>query len=141
MSSALRRTGNLTYRELPPEDLHRLNQYEPFKSQGLPAEVVQGVARCYVAEDEAGEIQAFWFTFVALHVEPLWVAPAYRNRFVVGRLWDGVVKMLRDIGAPIAYATIDDDADHLAAALRLGFERLGTLYGISPWGDKKEKKV
>lgn len=75
----------LTDRVLPPEEWHRL------KGTGLDAwvdRVDPTAATVAVVETEDGVIVGCWAAVQMLHVEGLWIAPAYRGHVSAARrLW------------------------------------------------------
>ncbi len=119
-------------RELPPEEWSRLLAFQPFDTQGLPP---TPTSRIMVAEvgGPGGAIVGYWGIFMAIHIEPLWIAPEYRKRpGVVRRMWRGIQSLLADLGADTAFACIfEADAPNKPLAQKLGFvEAPGKLYFI-----------
>lgn len=80
----------MTARVLPPEEYGRLAETETRFAEAMPA---GGIV--VVIEDETGAIVGSWAAFPVLHVEGLWIAPAYRRAGGVGR------RLLRAMGAAV----------------------------------------
>jgi hypothetical protein len=118
-------------RELPPEEWPRLLDL----GDGLYAETgvlpVPAHNRILVIEDPTGGIVAYWGLFTVVHVEPVWIAPAHRQRIsVVRRLWEGMRDLLTQLKIPGAVAIIADQdlPTNLPMAVKLGFQHVpGTL--------------
>lgn len=126
-----------TVRVLPADEFVRLQAFEPFASQGLP----HPDHTVIVVAEQGREIVGFWGLFNAVHVEPLWIAEAHRQRpGLVRRLWDTIVTVLAQHGVQTAFALIayQDQAQNLPMAQRLGFARLpGDLYFVRVNGGKE----
>lgn len=136
--ASVRSAASLLVRWLPPEEWEKLDQIPVVQEFGRPS---PDNARVLVAEDLEGKIQAYWFMFLAVHVEPMWFAEEYRNNpTTVRRMWGGVREAMMEHQIPIAFAVI---ADHDPAnyASRLGFERLhGDLYFVRPEASREVQK-
>lgn len=114
--------GTPVERLLPVEEHYRLLEVWP---EGTPLPDPKRVLPVVVEVD--GKIVAYWFIFVAFHVEPLWIAPEHRNSPGVAKaLWAGVATELLKQGVPETYATISEDdlATNGPMAERLGFRPL-----------------
>jgi len=114
-------------RLLPPDEWHRLADYEPFKSGGLPD---PDLWRIVVAEDE-GRIIGFCGLFETVHWDPWWVDPDYRGNPVVFKdLIAGGVEVMIDHHIQQVHVTIPHDRPDLERMLtRFGFKPApGTLY-------------
>lgn len=79
-----------------------------------------------------GQIVAYWLVCYALHVEPLWVAEAFRkNPPVIKGIVAEMQRIVEGTGEPAAFCVIDqENLDHVAPyANRLGFhEAPGKLF-------------
>lgn len=118
-------------RLLPQDEWHRLYSVPPF-SEGIQVSLSQHDS-VIVAEDERGQIVGYWLMFYAMHVEPMWIAPAYRGRVgIIRRLWGAVQDRLRDLGLDLAFALINPGNPAVDYAKRLGFVRTqGDCYWVS----------
>ena len=80
-----------------------------------------------------GRIVGYCPGFYALHLEPLWVDPAFRKISSVARgLLEEVANVVAATQEPVSFAIIDPtEADALPILERLGFERVpGDLYYV-----------
>ena len=80
-----------------------------------------------------GRIVAYWPAWVAVHVEPLWVDPAYRGPGIIRVLVETLFGHLREAGVDSAFAILGhaDQGVTLHSAIRLGFQRVpGDLYVV-----------
>ena len=85
----------MTSRILPRDEWSRLAHTE---LGGLDLGTLD--AKVIVVEDDAGEIVGCWSAFNVLHVEGVWIAPAYRGKTTVARrLWQGMLRLVRSHGA------------------------------------------
>jgi hypothetical protein len=104
---------NITVRELPVEEYHR-----------LPSEVScpPEMTRFAVAEKD-GEIIAYWRLAQVIHLEPIWIHPNHRKGFLVRRLWKQVLSILDvcGISSAFCFSDRDDIADYVQ---RLGLIEL-----------------
>jgi hypothetical protein len=120
-------------RELPPGEWQALMELpEDVRPPTMPD---PGSARVEVLErEDTGEIVGYWFVFVALHVEPLWIDEGFRNLVgVIRRMWNGMRDILLGLGAKTAYGIISDDAlvTVTQQARRIGFMKVpGALHMI-----------
>lgn len=110
---------------LPPADLPRL-----LEAGGPLADLEIDPARLgqmSVAVVEVdGQIVAYWVGWLAFHVEPLYVMPAYRKSpAVIKHVVEGMHQLVADSGEPAAYCQIDDG--ETAAQLASYADRLGFL--------------
>jgi hypothetical protein len=81
-----------------------------------------------------GKIVAYWPIWVAVHAEPLWVAPEHRSPQVIRGVIQALQQALAEEQVPSAFAIIGhaDQAVSLPPALKLGFERVqGDLYYVN----------
>lgn len=78
-------------RVLPPAEWGRLAGTE---LETVHASLPQGDdVRILVVEDEAGAIIGCWAALRVVHVEGIWIAPAYRSKTAVARaLWRGMAR-------------------------------------------------
>ncbi len=101
----------MTIRELPPDEWARL--------AGVPGGVLEGradildgppdTARVIVLEDETGLIQGYTILSARVHVEPMYVTPAYRHHAKSGLAMLGAVAVaLQDSQVGYIYAIIAD---------------------------------
>lgn len=104
----------MTSRILPPDEWPKL--------AGTELEAVWPVlnadATVLVVEDE-GRIVGCWAILTYVHVEGLWIAPAYRKQASVGRrLWFGMLAAVRRLGADrvITGAMTQDVRDLITSA-------------------------
>ncbi len=111
-------------RILPVEEIERaVNAGGPLAELQVSTDALKsmGVA---VVEDDA-RIVAYWVVWTGLHVEPLWVDPAYRrNPAVIRGIVQGMEALVTASGEPAAFCVIEDgDTASLVAgyATRLGF--------------------
>lgn len=79
-----------------------------------------------------GRIVAYWPVFYALHLEPLWVAEAFRQHpGVLKGLLEQTEAAVASTGEPASFAIIDPEAPSLPLAEKLGFARVpGDLYYV-----------
>lgn len=115
---------------LPPDQFYRLRDaggpladVDPEKLKEMSIAVVE----------VDGLIVAYWVVFYALHVEPLWIAEAFRRSpSVVGGIVREMQTIVEATQEPAAFCVIDaGDAAPLVASYadRLGFhEAPGKLY-------------
>jgi hypothetical protein len=120
-----------TVRVLPPEEWEKLAHIEPFDRTGLPS---PGHWRIVVAEVE-GVIVGFSCLFDCVHMEPLWIDPAYRARphafgDVLTGLWAGCRVLLHAADVQMVFAVVGDALPRNADFVKhLGFiPAEGTLY-------------
>src|SRR5262245_66643005 len=100
-----------TVRQLPPEEFPRLASFEPFASHGLPDPTHW---RVIVAEVDSA-IVGFVCLFEAVHLEPLWGAPAYRARprpfhQLLTDPWPDAQSALHEAGVQVVLAGVPDAA-------------------------------
>jgi hypothetical protein len=121
-------SATLRIRELPPEELHRLQEILPEYREGIDPRT----AKVIVAEDENGKIQAHWGVFVSVHIEPLHIAVPYRkNPGLIRSLWATVWNLLESTGQKISFAVFSGESPALPLAERLDFEKIdGALYWV-----------
>lgn len=127
-------SDNVTIRELAPEEFERVEREVPFfKESGFSTPDPRNT-RILIGEDDRGKIVAFWFAFTAVHVEPLWIAPAHRKRAgVLRKLWASMAGLLRTTGSNVAFGIVSDMdlPTHAPLAHKLGFMKVpGSLYMI-----------
>lgn len=124
--------GQVVVRELTPEEYPRLKQILP-EGFGLPS---PQTSRVVIAEDSEGAIKGYWFVYIALHVEPLWVAEEKRHDFsVIARMWKRVKEIMYADKWLAGYAIIaDSNLDTVGKSAEwLGFTKIdGSLYYIMP---------
>lgn len=100
-------------RDLPESEWGRLD---------LPHQLPRG-SRVIAVEDEEGRIVGYWCVITAVHLEPVWIDPAYRgNASMVRKLWRGVRDVLVDNNVEMAVAVLmrDNPASHVIK--RMGFQ-------------------
>ena len=115
-------------RELPRAEFGKLAACDPFVPYAWKLEKIR--ARVIDAETaETGQIVACWAAFDAVHLDPLWIAAAYRRRPKLAlQLLDAMRAVLAECGVSSALAIIADPTV-AAMAERLGFEPIpGQLY-------------
>ena len=116
-----------TARLLPPDEWHRLAEFEPFKTHGLPT-----VEHWRVIVGEVdGEIVGFCCLFNAVHWEPWWIAPAYRKHpGLLRQMIDRTGDELRAAKVQNVFVCVGDEIpDQQALVQRFGFEEApGKLY-------------
>jgi hypothetical protein len=79
-------------RVLPPAEWSRLAGTE-LEGVALPSH-----AQVIVVEDDAGTIVGCWSCVPVVHVEGVWIAPAYRGTTTVARhLWRAMGQTLRSV--------------------------------------------
>jgi hypothetical protein len=105
----------------------------PLQDLQVDPEKLAEMAIAVVEVDDA--IVAYWVLWYALHVEPLWIAPAYRKHpGVVGAIVEQMRETAEATGEAAAFCVIEES--ELAAlvqsyATRLGFsEAPGSLYYV-----------
>ena len=105
----------MVIRQLEPHEYSRLDNHEGLG--GVPA---PRTADYIIAEDDEGTICAFWCIIPVAHVEPVWIAPEYRNTTISGRLWRGIRTYLDKVRLSKVYcfAATPPVASYLS---RLGF--------------------
>lgn len=139
-------TQTITHRLLPIDQLHRLLEAGgPLVDLQIdPAQMAARGMQVAVVEVD-GQIVAYWVGWMAFHVEPLYVTPAYRKSpSVIKHLVTGMREMVEGSGDPAAYCQIDDGdtADIVAQyGARLGFAPApGRLYYlvVHPAAPEKE---
>lgn len=120
--------GRISTRELPSEELHRLQGVLPEYRAGIDPRT----ARVIVAEDEDGRIVAHWALFVSVHIEPLHISVPYRKHpGVIRSLWQSVWEILEQTGQKVSFAVFSQESPALPLAERLGFEKIeGSLYWV-----------
>lgn len=107
----------LTYRELQPEEYHKLDGHEDLTATGVPS---PDVSRIMVAERHDGTIVGYIMAVTVVHMEPIWVHPDYRGTMVPVRLWRKLVDALL---TPVMYCF--SDTSTIAGYLtRLGLREL-----------------
>lgn len=127
----------VTLRLLPPAEWGRLFTV-PGPLQGLPLPA-DGAARILVAE-AAGTIVGYWCLTAVVHLDPVYIAPEYRQspKLVLG-LVGLLITLLRVENVAFAYAVIGDADQPVNGEMaeKLGLSRLpGALYGGAiPQGD------
>ncbi len=73
-----------------------------------------------VAEDDHGNIRAFWSVIMVPHVEPIWIDEEFRSTTLAGRLWKALRAYLDKVQVPVVYSFAASRS--IAAYLsRLGF--------------------
>lgn len=110
----------LSIRELPQDEWERLAEIEPFATYGIPSGANAEAWKIIVAE-VAGEVVGFTGLFNAVHWEPWWIDPNYRQHpgLVRGLIRAGL-EMLEDSEVSSVFATVGDEA--IAGLVeRLGF--------------------
>lgn len=119
-------------RELQVEEYPRLKQILP---EGFPLPNPK-TSRVVIAEDADGAIKGYWFCYIALHIEPLWVAEEKRHDVsVIARMWKKVKEIMLADSWLSAYAIIYDTNIETVgkSATWLGFQKIaGSLYWIMP---------
>lgn len=116
---------------LPPDQVTRaLAAGGPLQDLPIDPEKLKDMSLAVVEVD--GEIVAYWVVWYALHVEPLWIQPAYRKHPAVVR---GIVEAMQAIveqsGELAAFCVIEQEHLQTVAgyATRLGFHPApGLLY-------------
>jgi ribosomal protein S18 acetylase RimI-like enzyme len=104
--------SKLTLRRLPRDEWHRLAgtelatawQYLPIRDSEI-----------LVVEAEDGTVIGCWAAIRYVHVEGLWVDPAYRRPGLVSRaLWTGMQTLVRGLGVQaVLTAALTDDVRRL----------------------------
>jgi hypothetical protein len=110
----------LTYRELPPEEFHRLQGHEALKGVGVPS---PDTARILIAERASGEIVGFQMLVTVVHLEPIWVHPDYRGSMLPVRLWKAATRLLDALRIPMAFS-FSDNPTISGYLSRLGLRKL-----------------
>ena len=88
------------------------------KDVGVPS---PDACRILIAENEGGELVAFWCMVQVVHCEPIWIAPEYRNGTLAGRMWAKMKVLLDHSRVHMAY--MFSDTPHIAGYL----QRLGLI--------------
>jgi hypothetical protein len=117
-------------RQLPPEEWHRLNDFEPFATHGLPT--VEHW-RVVVAED-GDQIVGFCCLFNAVHWEPWWVHESYQKRPGLLRQMIRHGKgLLHDAGVDCVFVVVGDELPAQQALVeRFGFSPVpGKFYFLT----------
>ncbi len=73
------------------------------------------------------QLLAYWLVWQAVHLEPLWVGPAFRgNPAVIRALITGMRQVLQELEVDLAFALIEAEnlATHQSMAERLGFRQV-----------------
>jgi hypothetical protein len=110
----------MTIRELRIEEWGRLEGQEIFATVGVPS---PESTRVLIAETESGELAAIWCMVQVIHIEPVWIAPAYRNSTLAGRMWNRMKVFLDHLRVDMSYCFADtpEIAQYLK---RLGLKKL-----------------
>ena len=121
----------ITVRVLPPEEFDRLADL-PFATNGIPDPSLTVVL---VAETPDQTIVGLWAVMTAVHLDGLWIAPAYRKTpHLGGKLLRGMKALLAQLGIPRA-VTLVQTSDVLVLALKAGFTRVpGDSHAARPDG-------
>lgn len=122
--------GGVSLRQLPPDEWGRLAAAPgPLHGQSLPP---TDNARVLVVEDR-GQIVAYWVVSAMVHLDPLYIAPEYRQPHLSLALLGLLKHTLDEAGVSFAFAVIGEgegQAVNAGLATRLGLERVrGDLYG------------
>jgi hypothetical protein len=123
----------IVHRTLAPEEVQRaLDAGGPLQELQLDATRLAEMSVAVVEVD--GVIVAYWVVWYALHVEPLWIAEAWRKH---PRVVSGIVEEMQAIveatQEPVAYCEIQDENLEVVSgyAARLGFhEAPGKLFYV-----------
>lgn len=122
--------GDLTVRELLPEEFDVLKSLPPFDEIGLGADDRDKIR--VVGAIRNGKLVAYWMLFDTVHVEPLWISPEERgNPTLVRQIWERVRGVLDACRVPLAFCIIGDGAlsTNAPMAARLGFKPMsGNLF-------------
>jgi hypothetical protein len=86
----------MTDRVLPPEEWGKL---PPCDLATVRDRLDPRVTMIAVVEDEAGRILACWAAMTMVHVEGVWIDPAYRKSSVALRLWRRMQRIVHEWGA------------------------------------------
>jgi len=111
--------AEITYRILPPDEYHLLSDHPFLAGLSLPA---PESGRVVVAESE-GRIVGFQVLVAVMHLEPIWVDPAYRSTGVARKLFTTATECLDQFHTSVAFCFSDKDkiAEYLD---RMGLIRL-----------------
>lgn len=123
-------------RILEGDDLRILVDVPGNPFEGRPDVVRRlGNAQVVAVEADDGRIVACWPIWVAVHLEPLWIAETQRGNPAVARsLVEGMRAQLQAEGITTAFAVIGyaDVVTHAPMAGRLGFQRMpGDLFFLT----------
>ncbi len=104
-------------RILRPEEYKRLF---PIWEEGIETIPSPDVSTIIIAEDDKGEISAFWVMQLTLNIEPVWISPKHRSSTLGSRLFRAVKVHLLKLGvsSAMAHAVSAENAVYLK---RLGF--------------------
>ena len=107
----------------------------------VPAEALAGFSlspgQRVMAAFDGTAIVGVWVTMYALHAEPVWVRADHRKHpTILKRMWEGVQKIVRDMGLGGVVAIAPDSVPELRRMAEVfGFEPLpGAVY---LWIDKE----
>jgi hypothetical protein len=94
---------------------------------------LSGLAGGTIIVGEAdGRIVAYWPILLAVHVEPLWIAPEHRGHAGLTRpLWQATQQQLRQQGIALAFGIVEDTQTeaYLRLVGKAGFQPVpGRLY-------------
>lgn len=97
----------------------------------LPPEKIPApeASRCFVWRDEDGSIGGFCFAQVIPVVEPIWVHPKHRGRFVAPKLFGAAVGALQQGDAKAIYAH-SGDPDVIGYLTRLNWKPFGNAFSL-----------
>lgn len=130
-------------RILPPEEWEaKLAGVPPFDQIPLPGPELTEIA---VVENERGEVVACWLMMTVVHLEALYIKPAQRHAYSVGKkIFETAMTRMREVNVGTAF-TIVTDLDVMTLALKNGFKLVpGSLLVIQPqdlpaqWSKDKE---
>lgn len=106
-------------RALQPEEYAKLQDHPGLNGHPLPDPATSTI----LIAERGEEILAFWTLVQIVHAEPIWIAPAHRNRLVLKRLWSALRALLATCRIPAVYCFADrpEVAGYLT---RLGLQEL-----------------
>jgi len=121
-SATLKDSDGLTYRLLKAEEWEKLKGLA--ENDGwIPNPQVSAIV---IAEDDDDKIVGFLVAQLAVHVEPLWVAPSSRGGVTMARLWHEMQGHLREQGvkAFFSHASNEEIGSYLE---RLGLQKISFI--------------
>lgn len=113
----------ITHRTLAPEEIQRaIDAGGPLGEMQVQADRMKEMSVAVVEVD--GVIVAYWVVWYALHVEPLWVDPAWRRHpAVIGGIVQEMEAVVEATPEPAAFCVIEAENAAIVGryARRLGF--------------------